>query len=169
MSWTHQIKELSCLLQLHDLRYIGHKALDSALCVLTPPSEDMDVEETVKPYDGHWCKPLPSSPKPKQIKHYPLCKGSSDASRSVLIWTTNDGISVHRKLDSKISRTFAPQIAPRNWPQTGTVTPKIAPNLAHLHDMFVPLLRHISRPIPCWLHSISGIASRSQGVHVGRR
>ena len=37
-----QIKQLSCLLQLYDLEYIGHKALDSASCVLTPTSEALD-------------------------------------------------------------------------------------------------------------------------------
>ena len=45
------IKELSHLLQLHDLGHIGHKALVSVLCVLTPPSKAMDEEETVEPYD----------------------------------------------------------------------------------------------------------------------
>ena len=41
------IKELSRLLQLHGLGYIVHKALYSALCVMTPPSKDMGAEKSV--------------------------------------------------------------------------------------------------------------------------
>ena len=79
------IKELSRLLQLHTLESIGHTALDSALCVLKPPSEAMNAEKTVESYDEPWCKPVPPTPKSRQIKLYPLCRGSSDAGRSVLI------------------------------------------------------------------------------------
>ena len=44
------IKELSRLLQLHNLGHISHKALDSALCVVTPSSKEIDAEQTVEPY-----------------------------------------------------------------------------------------------------------------------
>ena len=100
------IKELSRLLQLYDLRHIGHKVLDSALCVLTPPSETMDEEETVDLYDEPWCKP--PTPNPRQIKNYPLCRGGSDAGRSVLIQRTGDDISVHPKIGPHF--TFARSI-----------------------------------------------------------